>query len=105
MSIDPELKVVRNGYEKYLLRKTFEDDLPQDIVWRRKDGFSDGVSTMEKPWYQVINDYTQGYFGMTEDEYYQSIFQKYYPGREYIVPYQWLPKWTDLSNPSGRLIL
>ena len=105
MSIDPELKVVRNGYEKYLLRKTFEDDLPQDIVWRRKDGFSDGVSTMEKPWYQVINDYTQGYFGMTEDEYYQSIFQKHYPGREYIVPYQWLPKWTELSNPSGRLIL
>ena len=105
MSIDPQLKVVRNGFEKYLLRKAFEHELPQEVVWRRKDGFSDGVSKGERPWYQIINDYTQAYFGITEDNYYQRIFSKYYPDRSYLVPYQWLPKWTDQKNPSGRLIL
>jgi asparagine synthase (glutamine-hydrolysing) len=105
MSIDPKLKIIRNGFEKYLLRKTFQDDLPDEIVWRRKDGFSDGVSKMEKPWYEIISEYTKSEYGLSEDEYYQSIFQKYYPGREYIVPYQWLPKWTHEMNPSGRLIL
>ena len=105
MSIDPSLKMVRHGYEKYLLRKTFESDLPKEIVWRRKDGFSDGVSCMEKPWYQIIDDFTRKIYNLSEDDYYQSLFQKYYRGREYIVPYQWLPKWTHETNPSGRLIL
>ena len=105
MSIDPQLKVVRNGFEKYLLRKSFEGTLPKEVVWRRKDGFSDGVSKGTRPWYQIINDYTQSHFGLTEDDYYQSIFQKYYPDKQYIVPYQWLPKWTNETNPSGRLIL
>ena len=105
MSIDPKLKVVRNGFEKYLLRKAFEGNLPQEVVWRRKDGFSDGVSKGERPWYQIINDYTQANFGITEDNYYQRIFSKYYPDRSYLVPYQWLPKWTNEKNPSGRLIL
>ena len=48
MGISPEKKIVRDGMEKYLLRKSFEDMLPEEIVWRRKDGFSDGVSSFEK---------------------------------------------------------
>ena len=105
MSIDPELKVVRNGFEKYLLRKSFEANLPEEVAWRRKDGFSDGVSKNDRPWYQIINEYTQKNYGMNEKEYYMSIFQKYYKGHEKIVPYEWLPKWIDQTNPSGRLIL
>ena len=105
MSIDPELKVVRNGYEKYLLRKTFEDMLPKEVVWRRKDGFSDGVSKSERPWYKIINEYTIKNFKMNEKEYYKYIFNKYYEGHEKIIPYEWLPKWTNEDNPSGRLIL
>jgi asparagine synthase (glutamine-hydrolysing) len=105
MSIDPELKIVRNGTEKYLLRKTFEDILPMDVVWRRKDGFSDGVSTNQRPWYTVIDEFCDKNFNICEQDYYKSIFDKYYGGKEYIVPYAWLPKWTDEVNPSGRLIL
>ena len=104
MSVDPKLKIVRNGYEKFLLRKAYEDDLPHDIVWRRKDGFSDGVSSTEKPWYQVIEDYTKEH-KYTEKQYYLELFKKYYKGCEYICPYEWLPRWIDQSNPSGRLIL
>jgi len=105
MSIDPKLKIVRNGYEKYLLRKSFEKDIPKDIAWRRKDGFSDGVSEMDRPWYQIINDYTEKKYNMNEKEYYNFIFKKYYDKRENIVPYEWLPKWSNEENPSGRLIL
>ena len=40
-----------------------------------------------------------------ESLWYRDIFEKYYPRNEKIVPYFWLPKWTDELNPSGRLIL
>ena len=105
MSINPELKVVRDNYEKYLLRKSFENDLPKEIVWRRKDGFSDGVSDNDRPWYQIIEEYTKLKFGKTEKEYYKYVFNKYYKGTEHIIPYEWLPKWSGVSNPSNRLIV
>ena len=105
MGIKPEKKIVRDGYEKYLLRKAFEDDLPQEISWRRKDGFSDGVSCNEKPWYEIINEYANEYFKMNEEELYLDIYKKYYPNKENIIPYNWMPKWTDTNNPSGRLII
>ena len=106
MSISPRLKMVRDKYEKYLLRKTFEDRLPEEIVWRRKDGFSDGVSSLHKPWYSIINDYTQRVHQLSEKDYYKQVFMKYYGNNQHIVPYQWLPKWSgDIKNPSNRLII
>ena len=60
---------------------------------------------MELPWYQIIEDYTQKTFQMSEKVYYKTIFQKYYDGYESLCPYEWLPKWIEESNPSGRLIL
>jgi len=117
MSINPEKKMIHNGYEKYLLRKAFENDLPHEIVWRRKEGFSDGVSSMEKPWYSIVREYIEKNNLVNDNNYtylkpldneslwYRDIFEKYYPRNEKIVPYFWLPKWTNELNPSGRLIL
>jgi len=109
MNIDPALKMVREQdtchHEKYLLRKAFEKELPESIVWRRKEGFSDGVSSLQKPWYQIVNEYTHTIHNCSEKEYYQGIFREYYPRYEYICPYEWLPKWVERANPSGRLIL
>ena len=34
--------------EKYFLRKAFEDMLPPEIIWRRKEAFSDGVGGLSK---------------------------------------------------------
>ena len=104
MSIDPKHKVVKDGMEKYLLRKAFETDLPEQVLWRRKDGFSDGVSKNENPWYEIINRYSQENYNLSENEMYQMFYDKYYLNLK-TIPYLWLPKWIDESNPSGRLIL
>ena len=104
MSIEPKYKVVTDSMEKYLLRKAFESDLPQEIVWRRKDGFSDGVSKSEKPWYEIINEYSQKNFNLNEENIYKMYYDKYYKDINNI-PYLWMPKWINQTNPSGRLIL
>tara|TARA_B110000879_G_scaffold192544_1_gene258666 strand:- start:12 stop:794 length:783 start_codon:yes stop_codon:yes gene_type:complete len=107
MGINPELKVVRDGMEKYLLRKSFEGELPEELLWRRKDGFSDGVSKKERPWYEIIDEKSKlnGYKG--ERDLYSCIFKKYYGNVCEIIPYEWMPKWVNCEsgNPSGRLIL
>ena len=50
MSLDPEEKIPKNGFEKFLLRKAFErSDLPLEVLWRRKEGMSDGTGSLERP--------------------------------------------------------
>jgi len=106
MKISPDKKIVRDGMEKYLLRRAFEDFLPQEIVWRRKDGFSDGVSSLIKPWYEIIENYSQLVFKMNEKDMYKHLYDKYYDG-VYNIPYLWQPKWTNNNetNPSNRLMI
>jgi len=104
MSIDPKQKMVKDGMEKYLLRKSFENDLPEKIVWRRKDGFSDGISTLEKPWYDIIEEYAQKKYKLNEKDMYKMIYDKYFKSDN--IPHYWLPKWSGkIDNPSGRLII
>ena len=44
MRLNPKDKMAGNGkIEKWILRKTFEDLLPESIAWRQKEQFSDGV--------------------------------------------------------------
>lgn len=44
MRMNPELKMAKDGkIEKWVLRKAFEDMLPESVVWRQKEQFSDGV--------------------------------------------------------------
>lgn len=44
MRLNPKDKMAGNGkIEKWILRKTFEDYLPESIAWRQKEQFSDGV--------------------------------------------------------------
>ncbi len=44
MGISPEAKMCGNGkIEKQILRRAFEGYLPEEILWRQKEQFSDGV--------------------------------------------------------------
>ena len=44
MRINPEDKMIKDGrIEKWVIRKAFEDYLPESVAWRQKEQFSDGV--------------------------------------------------------------
>ena len=44
MRLNPTDKMAGNGkMEKWILRKAFESYLPEEVVWRQKEQFSDGV--------------------------------------------------------------
>lgn len=42
--------------EKSLLRDAFAEDdlLPEEVLYRKKEAFSDGVSSNEKSWYVIL---------------------------------------------------
>lgn len=61
-NLPTNIKCPRNNIEKYHLRKaidvTYPDLLPQDILWRQKEAFSDGVSSFKKKsWVDELQDY------------------------------------------------
>ncbi|MPQ46635.1 asparagine synthase B [Marinifilum sp. N1E240] len=44
MRINPEDKMAKDGkMEKWVIRKAFENYLPEEVAWRQKEQFSDGV--------------------------------------------------------------
>jgi asparagine synthase (glutamine-hydrolysing) len=132
--VDPVLRICRphtlsngqtNVYEKYLLRKSFDKTglLPECVLWRKKEAFSDGVSSEEKSWYQIIQEQAnqlisdeqfeigkQKYEGFLvphtkEALYYHQIFDEFYPNQFHAIPYYWLPKWIDgATDPSARTL-
>ena len=60
LSISPTIRRGETGdIEKYLLRSAFARTglLPEDVLWRRKEAFSDGVSGQERSLYQILQEY------------------------------------------------
>lgn len=113
LKIPGELRQPIAGYEKYILRSAFDNGkyLPKEVLWRRKDGFSDGVSGGEKKWYEHIQEMIveQRYGGITpnclvqeEECHYRDIFQEHFPNYDLKIE-RWLPKWVEHNgDPSGR---
>jgi asparagine synthase (glutamine-hydrolysing) len=62
LSIDRNLRynTTKNNCEKYLIRKTFDllepELLPKEVLWRTKEAFSDGVSSLNKSWFEIIQE-------------------------------------------------
>jgi asparagine synthase (glutamine-hydrolysing) len=100
--------------EKKLLRNAFmycdSTLLPSSILWRRKEAFSDGVSGTHKAWYEVIQDKLRHIAlhktmeSSAELLYYKSIFDKAYPECEHVVPYLWMPRFVNATDPSARTL-
>jgi asparagine synthase (glutamine-hydrolysing) len=61
LEISPEFKV-KDGVGKYILRKSFEDLIPAEIVWRRKEPIEYGSGSTKL--HEIIN-------GMVTDEEFQ----------------------------------
>lgn len=119
LSIPVEYRYTTNKkQEKYLFRKAFDKGyLPDSVLWRRKEAFSDGVSSKERSWYQIIdelvlkqknvkynNDITYSHNSpeTMEQLYYRTIFETIYPDQEHLIPYFWMPKYIDATDSSAR---
>jgi asparagine synthase (glutamine-hydrolysing) len=108
--------------EKYLIRETFgyiaPELLPAEILYRKKEAFSDGVSSLNHSWYQIIqeklNDIVipnENYSvnpntipTTKEQKYYRHLFETYYPGCSHIIPYFWMPKFVNATDASARTL-
>ena len=118
--------------EKFLLRKAFDDGrtLPKKVLWRTKEAFSDGVSKQSNPWHNIIktfvktNIFTGENYPESDAEiiesliskhnitinppktleqlFYRLIFEKYFSEKGNVVPYFWMPKFTDTDDASAR---
>lgn len=127
MSLDPRLRVPINGVEKWLLRMSFDglDYLPPEVLFRRKEAFSDGVSSVADSWYRIIqrrsdemitdeefegDKYSYRHFVPPNKEalYFLRLFcDKFGKDLLHIVPHYWLPnsKWVgNITEPSARVL-
>lgn len=120
MNLNPSLKIPAGKIEKRMLRLAVRDLLPDEVTWRVKEGMSDGVSSMKRPWFSVIQERVADEFSESEflkyvDDpnppksnealYFRNLFEKYYGGRGAVIPHYWLPKWSgDISEPSARIL-
>jgi asparagine synthase (glutamine-hydrolysing) len=131
MRLNPLDKMASNGrIEKWILRKTFEDILPESVAWRQKEQFSDGVGyswidTLKKMASEKITDsqMTTAKFRFPinpplskEEYYYRSIFSEHFPSDSAAacvpsVPsvacstpeaLAWDSAFTNMNDPSGR---
>ena len=138
MSLDPSVKLPRNAarprpIEKWPLRKAFEGYLPDDILWRQKEQFSDGVGY---GWIQALKDTAEREvsdamlasaaerFPMktpeTKEAYmYRRIFEQHFPQATCAacVPWErsvacstetalkWDAAFQKMVDPSGRAVL
>lgn len=126
MRIPPKYKMFnKNIIEKNIIREAFDDMniLPKEVLWRKKEAFSDGVSSTEQSWFKIIQDNLDN--KITEQEfqkkksiykhnppiskealYYREIFEKYYQDHNNIIPHFWMPnkKWCNVNDPSARII-
>lgn len=109
--------------EKYLLRQSFSplhylsEFLPDEILWRKKEAFSDGVSNQGRSLFTIIQEYVDR---IVEDNtnivtninkpctkeqiYYRNLFNSYYPNLETTLPYFWMPRFVQATDPSARTL-
>ena len=117
------------GIEKWWLRQAFSNMnlLPDEVLWRKKEAFSDGVSGKEKSWYEIIQDHSS--IKVSDEEfnrrdkiypnntpptkeayYFRSIFTNLYGlKRDNIIPNYWQPLWSgkkegEYIDPSARVL-
>ena len=117
------------GMEKWWLREAFTGTglLPDEVLWRKKEAFSDGVSTPETSWFQILQTWIESKVSDSdmmgkefpyctpaskEAYYYRRIFCEIFGAhRQQVIPGYWQPKWdsmgkevTEYMDPSARVL-
>lgn len=133
MSIDPEYKMCPGKViEKKIVRDAFSDMLPEEIVWRQKEQFSDGVGyswidTLKEITASAVSDEQMAHAAERfpinpprnkEEYYYRSIFAEHFPSDSAArsvpsVPsvacstaeaLAWDESFRNTNEPSGRAV-
>ena len=133
MRLNPKDKMAGNGkMEKWILRKAFENHLPESVVWRQKEQFSDGVgynwidtlreltsSNVNDEQMQQVNERFPVNPPMNKEEYYyRSIFEKHFPSSQAArcvpsvpsvacstpIALEWDAAFKKMVDPSGRSV-
>ncbi|MDG1246916.1 MAG: asparagine synthase B [Flavobacteriaceae bacterium] len=133
MTINPEDKMIKNGrIEKWVLREAFKDYLPESVLWRQKEQFSDGVgyswidSLKELVSKEVTDNDLKNASNVfpintprnKEEFYYRSIFNDHFsseaaalsvpsvPSVACSTPQalEWDEAFKNMNDPSGRSI-
>ena len=133
MRINPKDKMITpDRMEKWVLRKAFEQYLPESVAWRQKEQFSDGVGynwidslkeVVEKAVSDTDMEVVQHRFPTQpprtkEEYYYRSIFEEHFPSdtAALTVPsvpsvacstptaLAWDASFQNMNEPSGRAI-
>ena len=134
MNINPKDKMINSEkMEKWVLRKAFEQYLPESVVWRQKEQFSDGVGYS---WIDALKDAAEKYVSddqiknahfrfqsqtpkNKEEFYYRSIFEEHFPSETaaLTVPsvpsvacstpaaLEWDEAFKNQNDPSGRAVI
>lgn len=121
-AIDTEFRrpVLGKYVEKQILREAFEPDvyLPFEVLWRKKEAFSDGVSATHDSWYARCAAHAQTLRLVlteetahnppqtTEAAWYRSLFSNLYgENAASVIPHMWMPKWIPhAKDPSARTL-
>ena len=133
MNIDPADKMCSDGKaEKYVLRKAFEGIIPDEVLWRQKEQFSDGVGYNWIDSLKVNADEKVSDDNLAnakrkfpiqppttkEGYYYREIFDEMYPSNEAAltveagpsiacsspVAFRWSKEFEKMDDPSGRAV-
>jgi asparagine synthase (glutamine-hydrolysing) len=120
--------------EKWLLRTAFSEKyfvtmdskplLPDEILWRRKEAFSDGVSKQTRSLYEIIQEHINKNCSVEihelfkkdidlkhntpqtlEQQYYRLLFESHYPGMSNVVPYFWMPRFVEGAKDASARTL
>ncbi len=122
LSIPPRFRNHKNqnAQEKFLLRSSFtfpnfensegKQILPNEILWRRKEAFSDGVTSHGRSLFTILQEKIGQQLSIdspdigVEKTYYKQQFGKFFPNSTMILPYYWMPKYTNATDPSARTL-
>lgn len=133
MQQNPNDKMIMDGrMEKWMVRKAFEDYLPESIAWRQKEQFSDGVGyswidTLKAVAETEVSDeqLSNAKFRfpinppMSKEEYrYRVIFSEHFPSDQAAacvpsvpsvacsspVALEWDAAFKNMNDPSGRAV-
>ena len=133
MRINPKDKLINSErMEKWVVRKAFEDYLPESVAWRQKEQFSDGVGynwidTLKEVVEAAVTDeqMENAHFRYPlqtpqnkEEFHYRTIFEEHYPSDAAAmsvpsvpsvacsspIALEWDEAFKNQNDPSGRAI-